>query len=233
MTMRSARTATAALLVTAVLLLGVAIAIHHNPLGSVDSGVLKWMIAHRTAGVTSVATVLTDMFSPVWVGIWTVVAAGVCLASDRTVARGAALLATVAVAGFVCEIIKLAVNRLRPPPIDQVASPEVAMSFPSGHVSGTAALAFGVAVIATVGSHPRRRLAAMVVAVAIAVVAAGTRLYLGAHWLSDVTAAIAVAGAVALVVPTLTARALTVIEPHTPTGWHHVLTPRTLTPAKG
>ncbi|MCX6468280.1 MAG: phosphatase PAP2 family protein [Corynebacteriales bacterium] len=233
MSIRPLHNAMAVLLVTVVCVAGLGIAAHHNPFGFADTGVLNWMLAHRTGGVTAAATVMTDMFSPIWVGIWTVIAAAVFLLRDRAAARAIALLATVAVAGLVCEMVKLLVNRLRPPPIDQVATPEVAMSFPSGHVTGTAALVFGVAVLATVGSPRVRRIAAITAALVVAVLAAGTRLYLGAHWLTDVTAAIALAGAAALIVPDLTARTLEVIEPRTPPRWHEVLAPRPLTPTKG
>ncbi len=234
MSIRPLRTVIAVLLVMVVGVVGVAIAAHHNPAGFADTGVLNWMLAHRTGGVTSVATVLTDMFSPTWVGIWTVIAAAVLLVHDRTVVRGTALLGTVVAAGLGCELFKLAVNRSRPPRIDQVASPEVAMSFPSGHVTGTAALVFGVAVITTVGSRRVRRVAAISVAVVIVVLAAATRLYLGAHWLSDVTAAIALAAAATLVVPPVTAAVLVAIEPHAPLRWQHVLAPPlSLTSTKG
>ncbi|MBJ7290977.1 phosphatase PAP2 family protein [Williamsia sp.] len=188
-------------LVAVVALLGVAIAVGHNPLRSIDAGVLSWMVDHRSSGATSAATTVTDLFAPMWTGIWTVVAAAVLVAVDRTLIRAVQLLATVAVAGAACEVIKLAVDRLRPPTFDQVASPELAMSFPSGHVTGAAALLIGLAVITTSAARSRTRWWVVTAAVIVASGVALSRLYLGAHWFSDVAAAVALAVAAVVAVP--------------------------------
>ena len=192
-------------LITVVVLLGMSVALRHNPLGSIDTGVLNWMVDHRSSGVTSAATTATDLFAPLCTCVWTVLAAAILIAADRTLGRGIALLGTVASAGVACEIIKLAVDRLRPPEFEQVASPELAMSFPSGHVTGGAALMIGLSVIATPTARSRARWWAVSIAVLAATLVAVTRLYLGAHWFSDVAAAIVLAIAAVTAIPTVVA----------------------------
>ncbi|GGF37285.1 phosphatase PAP2 family protein [Williamsia phyllosphaerae] len=213
-------------LVAVVVLLGVAIAFGHNPLRSIDAGVLNWMVDHRSSGVTSAATMMTDLFAPLWTAIWTFSAAAVLVAVDRTLIRAIGLLGTVAFAGAMCEVIKLAVDRLRPPEFDQVASPELAMSFPSGHVTGAAALLIGLAVIATTTARSRTRRWVVSAAVIVATCVALTRLYLGAHWFSDVAAATTLAVAAVVAVPPAVAFGLGRASRHVPIGWHRLLAPR-------
>ncbi|GAA1456982.1 phosphatase PAP2 family protein [Williamsia maris] len=220
-------------LVAAVVLLGVAIALRFNPLGSVDHHVLNWMLDHRSTGVTSVATTVTDLFAPLWTGMWTVLAAAILVVLDRTLIRAITLLGTVALAGAVCELIKLAVDRLRPPKFDQVASPELAMSFPSGHVTGAAALLIGLAVIATTTARSRTRWWAVAMAVVAASVVAFTRLYLGAHWFSDVAAATVLATAAVIAAPLLVALGVRLLEPHTSVRGHRLLATNPTASTKG
>ena len=212
----SSRYGLATLALIAVWLLGLAIVAHHNPVAALDTSVWQWWVGHRSVGTTAVVSALTALFSPMWVGIWTVIAAGLLAVRDRWVLRAAQVVGTVAAVGVVCEIVKLAVNRTRPPVADQIGGPELSLSFPSGHVSGTAALAIGVAGVVTTGSSRARRTVAITVGIAVAAIAAATRLYLGVHWLTDVVAAIVLAGALAMIVPTAVSSALTRVDAHLP-----------------
>lgn len=70
-------------------------------------------------------------------------------------------------------------------------------SFPSGHATASTALALAVAIlVVAVGSHGRDKL--LVLAVAYAVAVCLSRIVLGVHYLTDVVAGMAVAGAVVL-----------------------------------
>ena len=139
----------AVVLLAAVWLLGLAIVAHHDPFGAADTDVWRWFTAHRSTGTTAIISALTVLFSPVWVGIWTVVVAAILGVADRSVLRATQVVLTVAAAGALCEILKLAVGRPRPPAAQQIGGPEVSLSFPSGHVSGTAALVLSVALALT------------------------------------------------------------------------------------
>ncbi len=204
------------LMVGLVVALGVAIAVHHNPLGHVDTVTLDWIVGHRSAGGVKAVAGVTDLFGPAWVVVWTVLAAAVFFLLDRNVVRGLTIMATVAVAGALGGLIKLVIGRARPPFVDQVATYEATQSFPSGHVTGTTALVMAVALAATVTAARRRRIAAVTVALLVSVVAATTRLYLGLHWVSDVLAAIAIGTAAAIAVPGLVLAVLGALRGHTP-----------------
>ncbi|GAA2058787.1 phosphatase PAP2 family protein [Williamsia deligens] len=209
-----ARGAVTLVLVAAVLGLGLAIAVHHDPAAGADRSTLRWVLDHRTPWVTHLATALSDVFSPTWVAVAAVVVAVVLIRRDRRLDRGARVLGVVAIAGALAEVLKVAVDRLRPPEMDQVGSPEAAMSFPSGHVTGTCALVLGLAVIVT--ARRRARVIAVAVAAVVSVAVGASRLYLGAHWLTDVVASVAVAVAAVLAAPLLVDAILTAIRPHLP-----------------
>lgn len=89
--------------------------------------------------------------------------------------------------------MKVAYARPRPP-IALVHT--TGYSFPSGHALTGAALAFAL-IIVMVPSGPRRR-PLWIVATIYAVAMAWSRVYVQAHWLSDVTAGAAIGAAVAI-----------------------------------
>jgi undecaprenyl-diphosphatase len=208
------RGAISLVLVAVVLGLGLAIAIHHDPAAGADSATLRWLLDHRTPWATHLATVVTAIFAPGWVAATSAAVAVVVVAHDRRLDRGVRVLAAVTVAGAIAEVFKVAVDRLRPPRIDQVGSPEVAMSFPSGHVTGTCALLLAVALTVT-GSRAART-AAVATASVLTVSVAVSRLYLGAHWLTDVLASMAVAVAAVVVAPVVVDAVLGAVRPHLP-----------------
>jgi undecaprenyl-diphosphatase len=80
--------------------------------------------------------------------------------------------------------IKLTVARVRPdaPPFHVLVGP----SFPSGHATAAAATWAAVALVLGRGLSPRPRAALAGGAAAIAVAVACSRVFLGAHWTSDV-----------------------------------------------
>ncbi|MET9326455.1 phosphatase PAP2 family protein [Tsukamurella sp. NPDC003166] len=168
----------------------------------VDSAVLNAIEPSRSAGVTSVVSVSTELFSPVLVPVWALCVAGFLLYRDRRVQRAAMVLAAVAGAAAVAEVIKLIVGRPRPPAADQLSAYEATLSYPSGHVTGTAALLLAIALVGTVG-RPAARSAAVAAALVVTVFVAWTRLYLGVHWLTDVSAGLLVGAATAALVVAL------------------------------
>lgn len=196
--------------------LGVAIAVGHNPMSGVDNSVLQWTIGHRSPAATTVMSGVTNLFGPAWVLTWTLLAAIALILYDDTVIRGVTVLSTVAVAGALGTLLKAVCHRTRPPLADQVSGYEVGKSFPSGHVTGTAALVFALALALTVALPTMWRTAAAALALAISIFAAATRLYLGVHWFSDVVAAIVLAGGVALVIPAVVRELCVALTPHAP-----------------
>lgn len=161
-----------------------------------DAPVLTWFVQHRAPGVTSVATVITTLGSPVASAL-VALAAAALLYRARDRAGAGLLLVAVAVAGAAILGAKQLVGRARPPAPTQLLT-ETDFSFPSGHVTGALVLYGVLALVLVHRTHgPLRRVFAPVAA--LLVVATGTiRLYLGVHWLSDVIGAVLLGGALLL-----------------------------------
>lgn len=188
----------AVVLIVVVCVVGVGLAYRGGPIGA-DQAVMKWFIGIRGDALTPVVSAVSDLFSPAMVALWTLAVAVGLMMRDRTIGRAAAVITGVAAAGAVTEVVKLIVARPRPPMAYHEGISEMTYSYPSGHVTGVAALALTTTAVAA-NCVVRRRL---IVAVAVSVVAAATRLYLGVHWTSDVLAGFAVAAAAALVAPVM------------------------------
>lgn len=199
-----------------VVALAVAIAFHANPLSGADRSLLDWVVAHRSSTGTAVIATVTYLFGPVWVAVATVIVVAVFVVQDANAVRGVTVAVTVAVAGVLCAALKVAVDRPRPPFVDQASTYEVSGSFPSGHVTGTTALVVATALAATVGSERMWCVVSVALALSVSVFAASTRVYLGLHWFSDVVAAVLLSAAVALVVPLLIPKFFGGIEPVVP-----------------
>lgn len=168
-----------------------------------DTAVLHAVEPMRSPGLTTAVSAISEVFSPMLVPVWALCTAGFLLYRDRRVQRAATVLVAVAGAAAVAEVIKLVVGRPRPPAADQLGAYEATLSYPSGHVTGTAALLLVAALVGTAGRRAARRRAAIAVAAAVTVFVAWTRLYLGVHWLTDVTAGLVVGAATAALVVAL------------------------------
>ncbi|TQC46029.1 phosphatase PAP2 family protein [Rhodococcus sp. WS4] len=158
-----------------------------GPLTNADVPVTTWFVAHRSAAFDRAALFVTDLGSPAV----TVLLAGLCGVAlawhRRSVLPGVLVVGTVAAATTASTALKLVVERSRPA-LDLQEILESDYSFPSGHVTGTAAL-LGITAAILLGRRRRtvRVCGAVLVACGVAIVAV-TRLYLGVHWLTDVIA---------------------------------------------
>ncbi|KAA8885673.1 phosphatase PAP2 family protein [Nocardia colli] len=151
-----------------------------------DPAVSTWFTAHRSAGPTVLAQVITAAGDPAGLAVIALVAASLLAWRQRRLAPMALVLGTVAFASAASTVGKVVVGRARPPAAVQLVS-ETDFAFPSGHVTGATALAGAIALV-YLGAHRslRQRITAAALAVAVVVVAATARLYLGVHWLTDV-----------------------------------------------
>ncbi|MFW0796976.1 phosphatase PAP2 family protein [Gordonia sp. CPCC 205515] len=201
------RRVAATLLLTIVCAVGIALAYNGGPIG-IDRQIMSSILGHRNDALVPGVSAISDLFGPLMVTAWTAIIAIVFILRDRTIGRAAAVVAGVTAAAIVAEIVKLAVARPRPPLQYHLATTEMTYSYPSGHVTGTCALAVTTALVATVTASAAVRRWAVIAAVMVTVFAAATRLYLAVHWMSDVLAACAVGIAAALVIPGLVAAGL-------------------------
>ena len=156
-----------------------------------DSPVLGWVVVHRTPGLTTSAEVVSLVGGTVGTSGLALLSAAVLFGRGH---RRTALIWVLGIAAgaLTIRLVKLAVERPRPPEFLRLA-PETTASLPSGHAL-MSALGLGLtaaAVIAlTVGTPWARtvRAAAIVLAVLGALAVGASRVYLGVHWTTDVAA---------------------------------------------
>lgn len=184
-----------------------------------DRSVLGGMLAMRTPGLTTAMLVVTNAFSPtnaialsLLIGIL-----GLGLGGSRresVFVPGAMLLSAA-----ITSVVKLAIGRIRPEMPDRLVV-ELSHSYPSGHTTAAASVAAAGAILVLANLRrraeaagdterfllqPGRGTAALVVAGAALLTAliAFTRVYLAAHWLSDVVGGALVGGATSLILAEL------------------------------
>src|SRR5690348_14424774 len=175
----------------------------HDDTALADPHVTAWVVAHRTEWLTSALRVLT------WLGSTAViipagVAIGLYFFVRRRDWRPLALL-TAAVAGAVglWLIIKPLVGRPRPPAAIWIGHYPGA-AFPSGHATQSIAFYAMLAIVLGAGLSVRRRALLWSAAALIVLIVGASRIYLGAHWLTDVLGGYALGASwVAIVVAVL------------------------------
>lgn len=165
-----------------------AVAVHTNGwLTKSDAPVAAWFVDHRTHALDDLALAVTTAGGPAETAALGLVVAVLIVWRTKRYGPALVMLATVASASMLCTIVKLIVGRERPPQSTQLML-ETDFSFPSGHVTGTAALSLMLALLAGTRRSRAVRTLFLGIAVAIVVAVACTRMYLGVHWLTDVVA---------------------------------------------
>jgi uncharacterized membrane protein YdjX (TVP38/TMEM64 family)/membrane-associated phospholipid phosphatase len=154
-----------------------------------DERVSQWLQARHSAPVVSFLLAVTHLNSTAAIGLWSC-AFGIVLARLREGYWMLTLAASVGGAMLLNLALKSAYERLRPrfePPLLMLET----YSFPSGHTAAAVAF-YGVLAAFLVSRFYdlRRRVACVSVAVAAVALVAFSRVYLGAHYLSDVLAAV-------------------------------------------
>lgn len=161
-----------------------------GPMAHFDLQVTQWLAAHRQPWLTQAMLWLSEIHRTAGVLIATALAAG--WMARRHGRRSALLLGAVPTGMLLNVGLKESFQRLRPV-LDEPLVHLSTYSFPSGH--GTASTLFYGALFALVlAQQPRPALRAWALAGAAAMVAmvCFSRVYLGAHYLSDVLAAVCV-----------------------------------------
>jgi membrane-associated phospholipid phosphatase len=154
-----------------------------------DDAAARWGAAHTTGLAESVVRIITQLGStPVVIALCLVVSI-VEYRRVPTRAVPAFLVTVVASQLIITNLIKVAVGRDRPDVARLVSAS--GFSFPSGHTAASAALYAAIALVAgrRRGRHTKAVLAGVAGGIAVAV--ATSRVLLGAHWLTDVIAGLA------------------------------------------
>ena len=167
--------------------------VHHTGVARADARVLALVTDHRAAWLTGLAKVLT------WLGsalvLWpAAIVAGLSLWRWRR-RWLPAILPSLALAGAWAGslLIKGLVGRPRPPAVDRLTVVH-SWSYPSEHAAQALATWGMLALMLMAGRSARARLLLAAGAALIAFVTGLTRLYLAAHWMTDVLGGWALAG---------------------------------------
>jgi undecaprenyl-diphosphatase len=193
----------AASLLTWVGLLGMVLT--REGLAEDDGPLLGWLVRHRSPAWTGLMEAISSPLASTVVpaaALTATLAVGLLSRAWRPLLTVVLATGGAAVSGFV---LKDLVQRARPPVATMLGVPETGWGFPSNHTLVTSALA-GAVVLIVWRATPRRgpRTVALAVSVTAALLMGMSRLYVGDHWLTDVLAAYAVAGAVVAAVAWVT-----------------------------
>lgn len=172
-------------------------------LGSVQSGdgiseldrpIMEWMLANRSPEATAVNVFITTVTGPIAMPIIVLAACIFWIRRSRGVQRPLLLASGMLLGVTLVFITTRLVDRPRPPAELMLLERDPTSSFPSGHVVGTADLTF--LLVYLVVSRWQKWLYTIIgiIASIIGVITVAlTRIYLGYHWLTDVTASLSLA----------------------------------------
>ncbi|GAO35504.1 PA-phosphatase [Sulfuricella sp. T08] len=158
-----------------------------DPLVLIDSSTYHFLQSLRTPFGDAIMIALTELGDAA-VTLLVVSAALIWLLAQRAWRPAAYLLAAVGFAAALTVAIKAGLRLPRPTPLYQGIN---AFSFPSGHATMSIVSYGFLAVLAARELPARGRLAVLTATFLLVILIAFSRLYLGAHWLSDVLAGLA------------------------------------------
>jgi undecaprenyl-diphosphatase len=157
------------------------------PITALDATIARWFHAHATLELTRAMVVVSDLHRPVVLDALAILVAAVLWRRHHRL--DGILFAAAVIGGLALNgAVKLAFHRPRPA-FDNPLVVLQTYSFPSGHALG-ATLLYGMLVVCVGARLPKAGSRALVVAWAVfmTVLVATSRLYLGAHYLTDVLA---------------------------------------------
>jgi undecaprenyl-diphosphatase len=164
--------------------------VNQEPLTVADIQLSKWLHVHAFLSMTRFLWVVTSLHSTVVVSVAAVIF-GLYLLSRRQPYWFAAAWLSIFGGMLLNKILKFAFHRARPHFDDPILT-LTSYSFPSGHTMMATVLYGTLAAYVVINASERRwRVIASIIAGLMIVLVGFSRIYLGAHYLSDVLAAIA------------------------------------------
>jgi undecaprenyl-diphosphatase len=160
---------------------------------SIDQSVLTWVGEHRSSALTSAMRIVTWLGSAAVLYPATLVLALYWWRRERDWRAGAMLAASLAGSTALYNLFKRIIERPRPPAKDALGT-YTHWSFPSGHATQCMAFFAMLLVLACLAGRARLRLW-VIAAAAVVLVVGASRIYLGAHWFTDVLGGYALGGA--------------------------------------
>lgn len=159
--------------------------IGHDDAVLLDPRVTRWVVAHRNGWLTAVMKTATWLGSTALIVPVVLLLAAFFLVRRRDWRPGARLAAALGGAVALYNIVKPAVGRARPPSAIAIGH-YTGGAFPSGHATQVVACSAMAALALGAGRSVRSKVLLWSGAALISLVVGVSRIYLGAHWLSDV-----------------------------------------------
>lgn len=174
-------------------------------LATFDAPLLAWTISSYNPTLAAIMRVITDLSSPVALSVFTLGTAATWAWRKKDFWRPTLFVSAMALAYVTSAIIKTFTARERPTVTDLLEShAAISYSFPSGHTLGIAVLLFTLSYFFCVAKPTIRRVVLWAVATAIGIIlVAFSRIYLGYHWLTDVSASVGLAFIILAIVITI------------------------------
>ena len=197
---RRRRTSSAAVLSVvglAVFLVALVGVLTHSGVQTLDQPVERWFDAQRHPDRTGAMVVLALVFGPIGMPIVVALTLVVWIALARHLWRPLLLLAGMVTGVALAQILAPIIRHPRPPIGEMLLGPDHTFSFPSGHVLGMSDFFLLTAYL--LATRIRRRwftVLAVVLAVGLVLAQIVSRLYLGYHWFTDVTASVGLSMAI-------------------------------------
>lgn len=161
---------------------------HQGPLSKLDQSVAVWTHAYLTRSMTAVMLLVTHLHNTLSILIMSVITALALWLRKEWHAPGF-LVFTVGGGMLINVGLKLIFARARPAFVDPLVTLD-SYSFPSGHAAGST-LFYG-ALILLLANQERMRRPAWGFGAVMVVLVCMSRVYLGAHYLSDVLAGVTI-----------------------------------------
>jgi membrane-associated phospholipid phosphatase len=156
-------------------------------ISQLDQQLLAAVISLRTPELTAFASAVTRLGSTPMVAYLGLAAAVVLWLRSRSIVLPIALLAALAATESLVTILKIALDRPRPPAGLVVGVPLSDDAFPSGHTTdGSTLVVLTAAMLALTCGNAIVRWLLMISGCALALLIGCSRTYLGLHWPSDV-----------------------------------------------
>lgn len=172
----------------------------NSPLDTMDDATHRWALHNRNGFFTWGAKLIDHLTEPILATVLAIIIGALFVWRDRGLKRGVTILLTVLAAQGIAQILRVLVDRPRPPVSSRLIALSDAPSYPSAHTTASTAFMVIIAWVGTVYSVKLwMRLALDAAAIATGFVAS-SRVYIGAGWASDQIAAILIALACALLV---------------------------------
>lgn len=160
----------------------------HDELALVDRPITLWLVHHRSAWLDQTMEVVTFFGSAPFVITTAAAASGAAWFTTRSARWPALFILGAGGAELLFNLVKSLVGRPRPEIQPLIAAP--GFSFPSGHTMSATVLFGALAYLLTRGRGAKTSVWIWMGAATAACLVALSRVYLGAHWFTDVLGAL-------------------------------------------